>query len=91
MFKQIRDDRGKLIGLIYSGPRMDYASTLNFPQVLARMNIYRRRAEKGEASQAVEAGLQVWEWAVGLFEQGREALADATPAESLQDEKEVIL
>ena len=71
LFKQIRNEHGRLIGLIYRGPRTTGETTLNFAQVKARRNIYIGRSNRGEVSQAVAAGLEVWEWAFSLFEESK--------------------
>jgi len=42
-------------------------STLSESQVRARKNIYTKRSEGGEVSDAVARGLDVWEWALSLF------------------------
>lgn len=67
LFKQIHDHAGKVIGLMYKGPRMQAWSTLSESQVRARKNIYTKRSEGGEVSDAVARGLDVWEWALSLF------------------------
>lgn len=78
LFKQIRDTFGAVIGLMYKGPRMSAWSTMSAAQVKSRLNIYRKRAEAGEVSEAVARGLDVWIWASGLFGQ-----PDAVDTESL--------
>jgi hypothetical protein len=67
LFKQIRDHSGKVIGLMYKGPRMEGFQTLNASQVRARRNIYAKRAEAGEVSEAVHRGFDMWQWALALF------------------------
>jgi hypothetical protein len=68
LFKQVQDpDTGDVIGLIYKGPRMSGLSTLNIAGVRSRRKIYADRAAAGEVSEAVANGVDVWEWALGLF------------------------
>jgi hypothetical protein len=67
LFKQIRDKGGRVIGLMYQGPRMDGFQTLNASQVKARRNIYAKRADAGEVSEAVHRGFDMWQWALALF------------------------
>lgn len=52
---------------MYKGPRMDSWSTLSAAQVRSRLGIYAGRSEKGEVSEAVANGLDIWTWAYGLF------------------------
>lgn len=52
---------------MYRGPRMDGFQTLNASQVKARKNIYAKRADAGDVSEAVDRGLTMWEWAYSLF------------------------
>ena len=67
LFKQIHDQSGKVIGLMYKGPRSQSPSTLGMSQAKSRLNIYRKRSEAGEVSDAVQRGLEMWEWANNLF------------------------
>ncbi len=67
LFKQIHDHNGKVIGLMYKGPRMQNFTTLSEAQVRSRFNIYRNRADKEEVSEAVATGLNIWQWALGLY------------------------
>lgn len=67
LFKQIQDPSGAVVGLMYKGPRMAAWSTLSRSQVKSRLGIYQTRADAGEVSDAVRKGLEVWEWAFGLF------------------------
>jgi len=67
LFKQIREPSGRVIGLMYRGPRMDGFQTLNASQVRARRNIYAKRSDAGEVSEAVHRGFDMWQWALALF------------------------
>ncbi len=70
LFKQIHDHSGKVIGLMYKGPRMQSFTTLSEAQVRSRHNIYRSRADKEEVSEAVSAGINIWQWALSLYGKG---------------------
>lgn len=67
MFKQIREN-GLLVGLMYR-TAVGAWTTIGEAQVRSRYNIYRKRSEKPEVSDAVSAGLEQWGWALGLFGQ----------------------
>lgn len=67
LFKQIHDHTGKVIGLMYKGPRMQNFTTLSEAQVRSRFRIYQNRADKEEVSEAVATGLHIWQWALGLY------------------------
>jgi hypothetical protein len=76
LFKQELDESGKVIGLRYLGPRSSGWTAIGFAQVKSFKNEYAKRAEKGEVSEAVDAGLTMWTWALGLFEQAEMATTE---------------
>lgn len=86
LFKQIRDTSGKVIGLMYKGPRMENWSTLSSAQVRSRLGIYTQRADKGEVSDAVQNGLEEWTWAYGLF--GGETIVRTDNLETIHQPEE---
>jgi hypothetical protein len=70
LFKQELDGNGRVIGLRYLGPRSSGWTAIGYAQVKAFKQTYTKRSEKGEVSEAVDAGLTMWTWALSLFEQG---------------------
>lgn len=75
LFKQVYDQKGAVIGLIYLGPRMATPSTMSQAQVRSRKTIYERRAEI-DATEAVLRSLEIWTWALGLFGTTQPVLTD---------------
>lgn len=76
LFKQLHDpESGEVIGLLYRGPRTNGFITLGRAQVRSRRNIYAGRSAAGEVSEAVAHGLEVWDWALRLFDTDRQVQA----------------
>lgn len=79
LFKQIiiphTDEEGTVIGIKYKKWRGGW-TTYDYNTVRGQWGIYLRRAQKGEVSQAVTDGLEKWEYAMSLFEEGRRELRD---------------
>lgn len=67
--KPVRDKQGRVIGLIYRGPRMDTSTTLSEAQVRSRLGIYQERQKQGNKSRNVTDGIDYWTYALGLFHQ----------------------
>lgn len=88
LFKQIHDHAGKVIGLMYKGPRMQSFTTLSEAQVRSRFNIYRARADKEEVSEAVSAGLHIWQWALSLY--GKEDHVRKDNLETIHEPEEAV-
>ncbi len=65
LFKQIFDESGRVIGLLYKGPRSENFTALGESQVKARLTTYKTRVE--HSTPAREAALEVWEWAYSQF------------------------
>lgn len=78
LFKQIiiphRDDNGKVIGIKYKKWKGEW-TTYDYNTVRGQYGIYQRRAAKGEVSEAVTDGLEKWQYAMSLFEEGRAELS----------------
>lgn len=68
---------------MYKGPRSKSLSTLGMSQAKSRLNIYRKRSEAGEVSEAVQLGLEMWEWANNLF--GAEKFASTENMETIHE------
>lgn len=77
LFKQnilpYSDDAGKVIGVKYK-KRDNNWTTYDYNTVRGQWKIYHLRAQKGEISDAVQDGLEKWEYAMSLFEEGRAEL-----------------
>lgn len=69
------DDAGRVIGIKYRKKSGDW-TTYDYNTVRGQWGIYQRRAQKGEVSQAVTDGLEKWEYAMSLFEEGRRELRE---------------
>jgi hypothetical protein len=69
------DADGKVIGIKYQKKDGNW-TTYDYNTVRGQWGIYQRRAAKGEISDAVRDGLEKWEYAMSLFEQGREELRE---------------
>ena len=66
VFKQIVNQHGKVVGVMYKGPRMESFTTYGQAQVKSLLGGYQRRSSK-DVSESVSKGLDIWEWAYGLF------------------------
>jgi uncharacterized membrane protein len=66
------DADGRVIGIKYQ-KRIGEWETIPYASVKARYNIYLKRAEK-KPSDATKAGLDAWDYAMHLFEDGRKEL-----------------
>lgn len=65
--KQIFDQKGRVIGLLYKGPKMNIQTTLSEAQVRSRLGIYRERFKNGNKSRNVIDGIDFWTHALKLF------------------------
>ncbi len=63
------DADGRVIGVKYRKKGGDW-TTYDYPTVRGQYRIYLQRAQKGETSQAVSDGLEKWQYALTLFEEG---------------------
>lgn len=70
------DDAGRVIGIKYRKKDGNW-TTYNYNTVRGQWGIYLRRAQKGEVSQAVTDGLEKMEYAMSLFQEGREEMQRA--------------
>ena len=68
-----KDETGKVIGIQYQKKSGEW-TTYDYNTVKATWKIYQARADKGEVSAAVQDGLEKWEYALGLFDEGRAEL-----------------
>ena len=77
LFKQnlvpYTDESGKVIGVKYRKRNNDWTA-YDFNTVKGQWGIYQRRAEREEVSEAIRDGLEKWQYALSLFEDGREEL-----------------
>lgn len=69
-----KDASGRVIGIQYKKKDGNWTA-YDYNTVSGQYRIYRKRADKGEASEAVADGLEKWEYAMSLFQEGREELA----------------
>lgn len=69
------DDAGRVIGIKYRKKDGNWTA-YDYNTVRGQWGIYLRRAQKGEVSQAVTDGLEKWEYAMSLFEEGRRELRE---------------
>ena len=67
------DESGKVIGVKYRKRNNDWTA-YDFNTVKGQWGIYQRRAEREEVSEAIRDGLEKWQYALSLFEDGREEL-----------------
>ncbi len=66
---------GKVIGVKYKKADNTWGN-IGLAQVKAYWNIYRKYTEKPKASTRVKDGFQKWEYALSLFDEGREVLEE---------------
>lgn len=69
------DDDGRVIGIKYKKNDGNW-TTYDYNTVRGQWGIYQRRAAKGEVSDAVLDGVEKWEYAMTLFEEGRREIKD---------------
>lgn len=86
LFKQVYDQKGQVIGLVYTGPRMSIPTTLSQAQVRSRKTIYEKRAV--DATEAVLRSLEIWTWALGLFGTNQTIMTDQI--ETIHQEEDAI-
>lgn len=68
-----KDEAGRTIGIKYLKKDNTW-TTYDYNTVRGQWKIYQSRAQKGEVSQAVTEGLEKWEYAMSLFEEGRKEI-----------------
>jgi len=73
--KQLQNTNGMVVGLLYKGPKMQMFDSMGIVHVKNKLSTYQRRGEN-EASDAVQRGLDLWEWAYNLFQKHQ----DSNPA-----------
>lgn len=69
------DEAGKVIGIKYLKKDQTW-TTYDYNTVRGQWGIYLSRSKRGEVSEAVQAGLEKWQYAMSLFEEGRRELRD---------------
>lgn len=69
--KPIFDEKDRVIGLLYKGPKMNTQTTLSEAQVRSRLGIYQERLKKGNKSRNVTDGIDLWTYALNLFDTKR--------------------
>lgn len=70
--KQLQNTSGKVVGLLYKGPKMQTFDSMGIVHVKNKLSTYERRAQN-ECSDAVQRGLDLWEWAYGLFQKHQDS------------------
>lgn len=70
--KQLQNTSGKVVGLLYKGPKMERFDSMGIVHVKNKLSTYHRRGQN-EASDAVQRGLDLWEWAYNLFLKNEES------------------